>query len=284
MPARQITVSKRQGRLGVTCINGTPTGARVSKLVEGSIAAAAGLHVGDVISAINGHLVHSHTDATSLIDRADDIVAFVTSAPTRRVVLNKAHGRIGITCSASEDSGVLVSGLERGSLASREGVLVGDTLLAVNDTLVYSHDEAIRLVDSQQVVSMVLAADTREVRLDKSTGRKVGVTIANNLPGGSGVVVIGIDSGSTLAITQLQIGETILSVDGQLVKDHASAIALIDANKATVRLVVGPHVRDLSAVLSAVTGSATSSSRGAEDAGPRYVAHQMCGPPAQNGI
>ena len=55
--------------------------------------------------------------------------------PTREVLLDKAQGRIGITCTTLYGSGVLVSALEEGSLASRCGLFVGDTLLSVNGVL-----------------------------------------------------------------------------------------------------------------------------------------------------
>ena len=98
---------------------------------------------------------------------------------------------------------------------------------------------------------MVLAADTREVVLNKASGRKVGVTVANNIAGGAGVVVVGLEARDMLAATQLEIGEILLSVDGTLVSDHADAIARMDDKPGALRLVVGPRVRDLHAVLSA---------------------------------
>lgn len=118
---------------------------------------------------------------------------------------------------------------------------------------------------------MVLAADTREALIDKSTGRKVGVTVHNNVPGAMGVVVTALEARNTLAITKLQVGDTILSVDGELVNDHASAIRRIDASRGTLRLVVGP-ASDVSAVLS--SSSKASHSQDDCQPEPRFVVHQ----------
>jgi len=259
----QITLIKRSGEryLGLTCVDAEPSGALVSSLVQKSVAAAGGLHVGDVITSVNGHLVRGHRNVTALIDQATDVVGIVLAAPTRQCIIDKSNGRIGITCcNKANGFGVLVGGLEEGSLAVQEGVLVGDTVLSVNGSLVHSHDEANRLIDSSEVVSMVLAAGTREVVLNKGSGRKVGVTVANNIGGGAGVVVIGLEASDTLAATQLEIGEILLSVDGALVSDHADAIARMDDKSGSLRLVVGPRVRDLHAVLSAGSASANGKS------------------------
>ena len=137
----QITLSKRAGRLGVTCVNAEPFGALVSSLIQNSVAAAAGLRVGDVITSVNGHLVRGHPDAVALIDQAADVVTLVLAAPTRQCIIDKSksNGRIGVTCcNKANGAGVLVGGLEEGSLAVQEGVLVGDTVLSVNGSLVHS--------------------------------------------------------------------------------------------------------------------------------------------------
>lgn len=279
----QLVLNKRLGKLGVTCVSAQPHGAQVSSLIEGSAAAEAGLNVGDTITAVDGNLVDGHRDAIFLIDQADDVCRLILAVPTRRFVIDKAFGRVGITIQNKVDGrGVLVEALEQNSLAAEHGVLVGDTVLSINGVLVHTHDEAVELVDSQPVVEMVVAADTRQVVLDKASGRKIGVTVANNVdrrgrPFGEGVVVIGLEGRDTLAATRLQLGETILSIDGMLVSDHESAIRLIDDNPGALSLVVGPPVDDLRAVLSrsSVHDSSEASRRSArgtpEPAKPRFV-------------
>ena len=136
---RQVVVSKRAGRLGVSCTDtpdGNP-GAVVSALCDGSVAAHAGLHVGDHIVNVNGIIIGGHRACIEAIDGAADRVAFVLARPTREVYLDKREGRIGITCTTTY-GGVLVSALEEGSLASQCGLFVGDTLLSVNGSLVES--------------------------------------------------------------------------------------------------------------------------------------------------
>lgn len=132
----QVVVFKRAGRLGVSAVDAPNRhGAVISGLCENSVAAAAGLHVGDIVVTVNGHMVGGHRDCIEAIDGAADRVAFVLARPTREVFLDKAQGRIGITCTTDYGSGVLVSALEEGSLASRCGLFVGDTLLSVNGVL-----------------------------------------------------------------------------------------------------------------------------------------------------
>ena len=95
----QIILSKRRGRLGISCIdNPDGPGAIVSGLISGSVAYAAGISVGDSILAVNGEDLSGHQQCIAAIDAAPDRIAFVLSrtpaprhatsrAPTPRKIL-----------------------------------------------------------------------------------------------------------------------------------------------------------------------------------------------------
>ena len=251
--ATQITVSKSRGKLGVTAIDSSDgMGAIVSGLVDGSVAKAAGLHVGDHVLNVNGCQLHGHRECIEAIDTAPDRVSFVLARKTREVCLDKAYGRIGITCT-STDGGVQCSALEEGSLALQCGLYVGDTLLSVNGQLVSSAQQSIDLIDGSPVVRLVVVAATRALVIDKriSGNLPVGITVADRVDGGAGVVVIGLQPGG-IGIRQLRLGDTILSVDDVLVTNHASAIAAIDRADGHFRLVLGENAPDFHEVLSSV--------------------------------
>ena len=257
----QVIISKRAGRLGVSCIDANPAGAIVSSLIDGSVAAAAGLHVGDIITTVNGNLIDGHRDCIQAIDSAADRVAFVLARPTRSVRLDKRRGRVGLTCRTEPcGHGVQVAALEPGSVALAAGLFVGDVLLSINGVLVSDHRHAIELIDAAHVLSVVVDARTREVTLDKrSSNRDVGLTVSDRIDGGSGVVVTGLQPGG-LAIQRLALGDTILSIEGCLVEGHADAITRVDQADATFRLVIGERCdgADLQAVLTSLHASSAA--------------------------
>ena len=300
----QIVLCKSNGKLGISCID-NPDGPGVvcSALIEGSVAYHAGLNVGDIITIINGKQVRGHQDAIAAIDRAPDRVAFVLSracrfpphpppfalAPhlraspsragaTRRVTLDKSRGRIGVTLSSPHiGSGVQVAALESKSLAFDAGLYVGDTILAVNGWRVTDHSDAVETIDdADHFVELVVIACTRELELRKTRGTKIGITLTDRLDGGAGVVVVGLQPGGA-AIRMLELGDTLLSVEGSLVRSHAEAIEMIDSAPERVRMVVGARVADLCAVLDAVshTSSVETPRHGYTSPGS-----YACGPPA----
>ena len=187
-----IIVTKSSGRLGLTCENHPKRkGALVVGLVEASTAAAAGLRVGDLIVSVNHYPVSTSKECIKHIDQSADVLQLRLACATRKVVLNKAHGCVGIeTCRQPTCGvGVEVAMVVDGSPAADAGVCVGDTVLSVNGTLVRSHAQAIELVDAEDIVELVLPNDTRMVEIVKpGSGCELGVTVFNN-PHGSGVVV-----------------------------------------------------------------------------------------------
>lgn len=78
-------------------------------------------------------------------------MSLARAGPTRRVLLDKSVGRIGITLATPHaGTGCLVSALEDGSLGFDAGLFVGDTLVAVNGALVWDHREAIDRIDDAE--------------------------------------------------------------------------------------------------------------------------------------
>ena len=101
-----------------------------------------------------------------------------------------------------------------------------------------------------------MEGSTRGVTLCK-TGARVGLTLADRMDGGAGVVVVGLAPGG-LAIRQLKLGDTILSVGGELATTHSQAIARVDASRSgALSLAVGPPVgvRHLNSVLGEMSSS-----------------------------
>lgn len=191
----QITMSRSCGRIGVTAEDGPTSGALVTSLCEGSCAARAGLHVGATIVAVNGQPVYGHQDAIECIDSTEsDLLSFTLAHSTRELRFDKGDGRIGVTCqNAAGGFGVEVIGLEPGSVADRQ-LLVGDTILSINGVVVGDHAHAITLIDAHDFLHVVVNANTRPIVFDRTASAdgaqaRVGVTVADRIDGGSGVVV-----------------------------------------------------------------------------------------------
>jgi len=119
----------------------------------------------------------------------------------------------------------------------------------------------VRLIDAETVVRLVVHATTRELTVSKrcsgEPNSSVGLTVADRVDGGAGVVVIGLAPGG-LAIRTLQLGDTVLSVDGQLALNHADCIAMVDAADRHFRLVLGARTDNLSEILSSVHQSTST--------------------------
>ena len=111
----------------------------------------------------------------------------------------------------------------------------------------------------RSLVELVVVAHTREISISKrvSSTCGVGITVADRTDGGAGVIVVGLAPGGA-AIRQLQLGDTILSVDGELVSSHIEAISRVDRASDAFKLVVGERAEDFSMVLKMVTDSTSS--------------------------
>jgi Do/DeqQ family serine protease len=139
--------------LGLTKVRG----ALVSEVVVGSAAAKAGVHTGDVITAINGQNVKSNAELRNVIgllrvgDKVDigivregatkQLVAVIAAvaaapalaAPARVAVAASPHGLDGANMADAPDSGgVLINSVEPGSPAELQGLRGQDVIVRAN--------------------------------------------------------------------------------------------------------------------------------------------------------
>jgi hypothetical protein len=173
------------------------SGALVAEVQAGSPAAAAGIIAGDVITAVDGRAVGNDRELAQIIagDRPNMQVnlsvwrqgaqasASVTlgTAPGGRVAQDNrgnnnppaanAPTPLGITLSQnpSRDGGVVVMSVTPNSAADRAGIVAGDLILAVGDTVVSSNGDVARAVDAARQsgarsVLMRLRTDGQGVR------------------------------------------------------------------------------------------------------------------------
>jgi len=150
-PTRTLPLDKSLGRVGITCFNAASgVGVVIASLVEGSVAREAGLNVGDTVLTINERILRTHEEAVELIDTSDSL-ELVTFGDTRVVELAKGGNgkKLGLTVTNNPESagGVVVAGLVRGGLASNF-LQLGDVIIAVDEQIVNTHQEAIALVDN----------------------------------------------------------------------------------------------------------------------------------------
>ena len=144
-----------------------------------------------------------------------------------------AHGR-----------GVVVSALGEG-LATQAGLVVGDVLLEVNGHELTSHEQALATIRDIGCAELVflLAGKARPLMIDKHEPGKLQITLANK-PKGAGVLVVDLGLMGLAAAAGVRKGDTILSVNGVLVREHNEAIALMDSTQRWLQLVLGPSDDD----------------------------------------
>ncbi len=175
----------RRGMLGVRITDLTPdivealdlevsAGAVVSSVEPDSPAQAAGIEVGDVIVAVDEHIIKSASDLRNTIGltRAGEEVTIGLVRENRRLDFDVRIGNAGTTAEAGirtdersvlegaqlsnipesheaygEVQGVLVSAIEQGSRAYRSGLEAGDIITAVNRQPVSSRSQMLALLE-----------------------------------------------------------------------------------------------------------------------------------------
>jgi len=175
----------RRGMLGVRITDLTPdvvealdlevsAGAVVSSVEPDSPAQAAGIEAGDVIVAVDEHIIKSASDLRNTIGltRAGEEVAIGLVRENRRLDFDVRIGNAGTTAEAGirtdersvlegaqlsnipesheaygEVQGVLVSAVEQGSRAYRSGLEAGDIITAVNRQPVTSRSQMLRILE-----------------------------------------------------------------------------------------------------------------------------------------
>ena len=86
-------------------------------------------------------------------------------------------------------------------------------------------------------VCFSLADATTAVDIEREDGEGTGVTIVTNTQG-VGVVVVQLVPGRAAARAGLEVGHVILSMDGQLVRDHRQVVRSMDDSVGRISLVV----------------------------------------------
>jgi len=175
----------RRGMLGVRITDLTPdivealdlevsAGAVVSSVEPGSPAQAEGIEAGDVIVAVDEHIIKSASDLRNTIGltRAGEEVTIGLVRENRRLDFDVRIGNAGTTAEAGirtdersvlegaqlsnipesheaygEVQGVLVSAIEQGSRAYRSGLEAGDIITAVNRQPVSSRSQMLALLE-----------------------------------------------------------------------------------------------------------------------------------------
>jgi len=175
----------RRGMLGVRITDLTPdivealdlevsAGAVVSSVEPDSPAQAEGIEAGDVIVAVDEHIIKSASDLRNTIGltRAGEEVTIGLVRENRRLDFDVRIGNVGTTAEAGirtdersvlegaqlsnipesheaygEVQGVLVSAIEQGSRAYRSGLEAGDIITAVNRQPVSSRSQMLALLE-----------------------------------------------------------------------------------------------------------------------------------------
>jgi len=232
---KHVGIRKSSGPHGLTLKNEAHTGIVVSGINRSAQAALNGMLVGDVISAVDGIPVERATEALRLLDDAPEhgSLTITATGTSRALVLDKAQGDLGMTCSSAPHvtRGVLLKRIAKGSLADKGALYPGDTIISVNETLVYSHQQAVGLMNAAQgEVRLVMWGQSREISIGKRMDGPLGLALCNHeLPtDGPGVRVFTVEHDSRCVKAGLSAGDTLLSINGVLATDHVQALSLIE--------------------------------------------------------
>jgi len=104
--------------------------------------------VGTFVLSVDGHLATSAVQVIQLLDSATSTTRLCFRDRVSSTTIDKDQGTLGFTL-ADTAAGVGVSVLEVSSNgpAHAAGIRVGDVLLAINDHLLRSHQQAVELID-----------------------------------------------------------------------------------------------------------------------------------------
>lgn len=225
-------------KLGITFRTDASTcnmGVLISGLEPGGAGASSSLLVGDVVLSIDGVAVKTAEEAVRHCGGARPGASLYIAAMggTREVVLDKRRGDCGMTCAGAGfiARGVLLKRIASGSLADAEKLYCGDTILSINGVLVNHHAECVKAIDAvPDIVRLVVLGESQEVSLPASAER-LGLTLRNHdgPEDGAGVKVLAVDPEGRCAAAGLTAGDTLLSVNNQLLTDHEQAMTLLKA-------------------------------------------------------
>ncbi len=134
--------------------------------------------------------------------------------------------------------GVLVAGVEEGSMAATAGIKTGDVIVAVNDRPVRASGQlrsqlGILAIGEQATLTLIRRGKERQVRVEIGAPREAAAISARlhqllrgarfeNNPAGDGVIVAGLTSNSPAASSGLRSGDLIIGANRQVVVDITS--------------------------------------------------------------
>ena len=135
-------------------------------------AAAAGLHVGAVVVAVNGQVVSSATSWAQCIRRLytrarePSHLNLTLARRTRQVVVDRTEQSFsfGLTlCASPRGIGALVVHVPPNSLGERHGLQVGDTILSVNGKIGEGEQRISELLSAERHTTLVLETFTKDL-------------------------------------------------------------------------------------------------------------------------
>lgn len=158
----------------------------------------------------------------------------------KHVTLKKGDGEMGLKLVTDDKLGVVVSGVDLEGQATKNGVLVGDIITAIDGLPVSTHQEANKILDHAahgRKLTLTAPASSRLVRMNKTMG-DLGMTCSAATHATRGVLLKRIQKGSLADKAELYCGDTIISVNEQLVNTHSQAVKIMNEIKTEVRLVM----------------------------------------------
>ena len=155
----------------------------------------------------------------------------------KHVTIRKGAGEHGLKLQTDANLGVIVSGIDLAGQAAKNGMLVGDVIHAIEGISISTHQEALKILDTAQhsrALTITAPGSSRAVTLDKRRG-DLGMTCSAVTHSSRGVLLKRIAKGSLADQAELYCGDTIISVNEQLVHTHSEAVALMNSIKTEVR-------------------------------------------------
>ena len=182
-------------------------GVRIDEVLDGSVADAAGLLVGDVVTAVDGRPAYSPERLQYLIEQTSDTALLTLTRGGESLRLSAAFAQpkaSGVTGRAvlgiriqemtadlkeafgsDDDRGVLISQVVRDSAAGRAGLRAGDVLVSVGDDRIVAVKDvhsALRGHAPGDSLDVVIVRDRQESTVQVSLGGVPGAQASSAAP------------------------------------------------------------------------------------------------------
>ncbi len=164
------------------------------------------------------------------VDRVPSISGLVSVAVRKPTIDSK----LGIGFRRSIQGRVVISKISTSGLLAKEAFIVGQEIISINgEPCPACSRDAVDIISSAKNVVTIEAASTI-VQVPKTHSRKLGLSLGKN---SNGVVVYKIKADGAFASSTLQIGQKVISINGQLCPSEVQeAIRLIKEAKEYVEL------------------------------------------------